>query len=263
MAPSASSEDLFRRPGARELIIKGLRVMRLNRPAARIYYRFFHRFDSADRDLPKVIDKCLRAANDSGLADEGDYFEFGVFKGYAFWCAYKVATELGIERMRFFGFDSFEGLPEVRGVDDIDNAPFYPGQFSWPLNRVKNELEKRNVDWNRTFLVKGYFDSTLTEETRSRFKMSKASVVLMDCDLYESTSIALEFLADMMMDGTILIMDDWYAFNGDPSRGEPLALSEFAERHPHWVAEPWFSYGLYGRTFVMRRREQSDVSDGY
>ena len=36
------SEKYRRRPGAREAIIKILRVLRLNRVAARLYYRYFH-----------------------------------------------------------------------------------------------------------------------------------------------------------------------------------------------------------------------------
>ena len=83
--------------------------------------------------------------------------------------------------------------------------------------------------------------------------MGKASIVLIDCDLYESASVALEFLRDMFVDGTILIMDDWNAFGRDDSRGERLAFAEFSKSNPGWVAEPWFPYGLYGQVFVMRR----------
>ena len=253
MQQPESTEKYGRRPGAREAIIKILRVLRLNRVAARLYYRYFHGFDSAEKDLPAFIHRCLRRAVESGIAGRGDYYEFGVFKGYTFWQAQLAARELGIEQMRFFGFDSFEGLPQVHGVDDMEDGPFYEGQFAWSLERVKKELDKRGTDWERCSLIKGYFETTLSESTRSQYDMGKASVVMMDCDLYESASVALEFLKDMLVDGAILIMDDWNAFDSDESRGERLALAEFIQTNPNWVAEPWFEYGLYGQVFVMHR----------
>ncbi len=253
MQQSEGIEKYSRPAGARETTIRVLRFMRLNRVAARVYYRFFHGFDSAEKDLPAVISRCFRKAVESGIADQGDYFEFGVFKGYAFLQAQLAARELEIDQMRFFGFDSFEGLPQVHGVDDVEDGPFYEGQFACSLDQVKKELDKRGTDWDRCSLIKGYFETTLSEKTRSQYGMNKASVVLMDCDLYESASVALDFLKGMFVDGTILIMDDWNAFDSDDSRGERLALAEFARLNPGWVAEPWFPYGLYGQVFTMHR----------
>jgi hypothetical protein len=253
MQRSKDSGKYTRRPGAREATIKILRVLRLNRVAARLYLRHFHGFDSASDGLDAVIHRCIRRAVESGIADRGDYYEFGVFKGGSFWQAQLAAQDFGIEKMRFFGFDSFEGLPQVRGVDDIEDGPFYGGQYAWPLELVKKELDKRGTDWERCFLIKGSFETTLSEGTRSQYEMRKASVVLIDCDLYESTAVALEFLKDKFVDGAILIMDDWNAFGLDVSRGERLALAEFTRANPNWVAEPWFPYGLYGQVFVMHR----------
>ena len=250
------SEKHSARPGVREAVIKILRLVRLNRVAARLYYRHVHGFDSAGKELPTVIRRCCQQAVKSGTADHGDYYEFGVFKGHAFWQAQLAARELGMEQMRFFGFDSFEGLPPVEGVDDIEDGPFYEGQFAWPLDAVKKELDQRGTDWNRCFLVKGYFEQSLSETTATRYGMGKASVVLMDCDLYHSASVALEFLKDKLVDGTILIMDDWNAFGHDAALGERLALAEFTDHNPDWVAEPWFAYGVYGQVFVMRHRSE-------
>jgi len=184
---------------------------------------------------------------------KGDYYEFGVFKGHTFLHARLAARELGLDKMRFFGFDSFEGLPPVVGVDLTKEEHFYAGQFACSLDHVKKELSERGVNWKRTFLIKGYFRDTLHAQTRAQYQMSKASVVLLDSDLYESAASALEFLEPMLLDQTILIMDDWNAFDGDDSRGERLAMAEFLQRHSQWKAEPWFHYGNYGQVFVMRR----------
>jgi O-methyltransferase len=249
------------RLSARAAAVKWLRVLRLNRIAARLYYRHVHGFASAGRELPEVIRRCLRRAVDTGTAQRGDYYEFGVFKGHTFLRAQLAARELEIHGLRFFGFDSFQGLPPVGGVDATPAQPFYEGQYAWPLNRVRAELTTRGVDWERTFLIEGYFKDTLNETTRAAYRMTKASVVLLDSDLYESAACALEFLQDMLVDEGILIMDDWNAFDGDEARGERRAMAEFLQAHPEWTAEPWFRYGSYGQVFVMHHTRTGNTQD--
>jgi hypothetical protein len=242
------------RLSARERLVKLLRAVRLNRLAARIYYRYFHGFASEGKELPAVVRRCLQRAVESGTAAHGDYYEFGVFKGHTFLAASLAGRELGATGMRFFGFDSFEGLPSIEGVDRTGKEHFYQGQYSCSLERVTTELSRRGIDWSRCFLIKGYFKDTLTGQTRSEHRLDKASVVLIDSDLYESAAQALGFLADMFTDEAILIMDDWNAFDRDDSRGERRALAEFLRLHPEWTVEPWFHYPTYGQVFVMHRR---------
>jgi hypothetical protein len=241
-------------------MIKLLRALGLNRIGARIYYRFFHGFASEGQALPAVVRRALRRAVESGTAAEGDYYEFGVFKGHTFLQAHLAAQELGLDRIRCFGFDSFEGLPSIEGVDRTGQQHFYQGQYACSLERVTTELSRRGADWKRCFLIKGFFKDTLTEQTRAAYQMGKASVVLLDSDLYESAALALEFLSEMLTDRAILIMDDWNAFDRDDSRGERRALTEFLRSHPEWRAEAWFHYPTYGQVFVMHRRAFPDVA---
>jgi O-methyltransferase len=241
------------RDSPREALVKFLRAVHLNRVFARIYYRSFHGFASVGRELPDVVRRCLRRAMVAKTTQHGDYYEFGVFKGHTFLHAQLAARELGLDGMRFFGFDSFQGLPPAVGVDMTKEGHFYEGQFACSLDRVKNELTRRGVDWKRTFLIEGYFSDTLHAQTRAQYKMTKASVVLLDSDLYESAVTVLAFLKSMLVDQTILIMDDWNAFDRDDSRGERRAMAEFLQRHPEWRAEPWFHYGTKGQVFVMRQ----------
>lgn len=60
---------------------------------------------------------------------DGDYLEFGVYRGRAFKAAYDEAIRHKYEEMRFFAFDSFEGLPEVKGEDE-KHKHFYKGQYA-------------------------------------------------------------------------------------------------------------------------------------
>lgn len=236
----------------RLLIIKLLRFFHLNKIIAKQYYQYLHGFSSATKELPAATEKCLKEAVKSGIAGKGDYCEFGVFKGYSFLHAQQTAEKLGITNMRFFGFDSFEGLPAPEGIDATEEEHFYSGQYSWPYKKVYRSLDENGVDWKKTFLTKGFFSDSLNEKTRSNLGLEKVSVALIDADLYSSSMDALNFLKNLIRDKTILIMDDWNGFDGDDSRGQRRALAEFLENNPAWSADPWFNYGYYGQVFKMR-----------
>ena len=47
-----------------------------------------------------------------GCQIQGDYLEFGSFRGNTLTTAFLSAKRFGLNSMRFFIFDSFEGLPE-------------------------------------------------------------------------------------------------------------------------------------------------------
>jgi hypothetical protein len=244
----------------RILVVKILRALRINRLTARIYYRYIHGFNSAGKELPSVVRRCFQRAIENGTADKGDYFEFGIFKGHTFLQAQKIAVELGLHGMRFFGFDSFEGLPEPEGIDQTEEEHFYAGQYSCSIEAVTESLTKHGIDWSKTFLIKGYFCDTLNDQIRQEHNIKKVSVALVDCDLYASTVDVLWFLKDFIMDKSILIMDDWGAFDGDDNRGQRRAFAKFLEGNPEWKAEPWFRYGSYGQVFIVHHAKSELVT---
>lgn len=249
------------RPAARAAAVKFLRAAKLNRLAARVYYRHLHGFASAGKELPEVVQRGLEKAITFGTALRGDYYEFGVFKGHTFWQAQRRAKALGLENMRFFGFDSFEGLPEPRGPDATEEQTFYKGQYACSLEEVRRTLHAHGTDWETAFLIKGYFADSLTAETRRRYGMGKVAIALVDCDLYASSIEALRFMGDMLIDKSILIMDDWSAFDCADDRGQRRALRDFLEANPQWSAEEWFQYGApRGRVFIMHQHSQQNAS---
>ena len=210
------------------------------------------RFAPTDPATPLAVERVLRMAAESGLAMRGDYYEFGIYRGFTFWTAQRVMTELGNESMRFIGLDSFAGLPAVRGLDAY-KGDFFKGQFSSSDKYVRAMLDEHGVDWNRTVLVPGFYEETLVPELHREQNLRPAAVVLVDCDLYESASRVLRFLADgLLQDGTILIFDDWNAFDSDDDRGERRAYREFCAAHPEWKSESLFAYGSYGQVFRLR-----------
>ncbi len=189
------------------------------------------------------------------LASEGpsgDYYEFGLYRGYTFWHAEHAADRVGLGGMRFFGFDSFAGLPEVEG-EDRRAGVFISGDYGCSRQEVEQLVSSHGFDWSRAVLVEGFFDESLTPSTRREHDMGRAALVMVDCDLYQSTVPVLAFLVDVFQEGTIVLFDDWYCFGEASDRGEPRAFREFLESHPEWEAEQLMDYPIYGKVFVMRR----------
>ncbi len=245
----------------RPLVVKALQKTRLNRIAHRVYYSYVHGFDTASPTLRPAMERCFELAGEWGTASEGDYCEFGLFKGYSFWYAQQLANRYGFDRMRFFGFDSFVGLPDVEGVDRTRNGDFYEGQFACSKEQVARNLDTKGVDWDRTFLVEGFYEQALTERTRRELGLERISIALIDCDLYASTACVLKFLPGLIADRTILIMDDWNCFSRDENRGQRRALREFLREHPGFRAEPLFEYGVYGQVFAVRQAHSHQGCD--
>lgn len=121
-----------------------------------------------------------------------DYLEFGVWQGDTIlhWAAVNQESE-----SRFFGFDSFEGLPEAWGKYD-------QGHFS-TKGRTPDSADPRVV------FVKGWFQQTLPGFLKD-FRPCNRLVVHIDADLYSSTLYVLATLHPILEPGTVLIFDEFY-----------------------------------------------------
>ena len=163
---------------------------------------------------------------------EGDYLEFGVFQGASFVRAWHCARMFGLHAMRFYAFDSFGGLPPIQGGDMTPACIFSEGGFSCSREEFEKNIRNHRVDQRRVEIIPGWFSETLTPETRTELPIKKAAIAWIDCDLYESTVPALDFIVPYLQDGTILMFDDWFAFKGRPDLGQPRALAEWLARNP-------------------------------
>jgi len=197
----------------------------------------------------------------------GDYLEFGVYQGDTIHLAYAFSEYMSksvqgwlraveraalMRRMRFFGFDSFEGLPEPVGIDA--GPIFQKGDFAISLEEVQQLLRQRGTDLNRVHLVPGFYDEVLTPSLRQTLDLQAAAIVHVDCDLYKSTKTVLDFITPVLQDGTIIIFDDWFHYRGHPHRGEQKAFGEWREQHPEWLVGE-FMTSHDNKAFVMNRAE--------
>jgi O-methyltransferase len=205
---------------------------------------------------------------------EGDYLEFGVYSGGSFIYAYHViksafdpeqepngperSDEDAIEikrvweKMRFFAFDSFAGLPEPVGIDRRSND-FVKGKYSCPEEIFRLKIKSAAVPESKVVSVAGLFDETCGPETITKYSMKKAAIIHVDCDLYASARTALEFVQPLLTDGTIIIFDDWYCFRGNPNLGEQKAFNEWKAMLSDWSFMEYQKEGPWSNSFIATR----------
>jgi hypothetical protein len=119
------------------------------------------------------------------------YFEFGVAGGHSFqwWTENQKHQE-----SRFFGFDTFTGLPENWNI-------FKKGSMS-----ADGKLPEL-ADSRCTF-KKGLFQETLPSFLKD-YTFGKRNVIHMDADLYTSTLYVLTSVAPYLCKGDIIIFDEF------------------------------------------------------
>lgn len=118
------------------------------------------------------------------------YLEFGVAQGRSFkW----FLQQNGVPESRFYGFDTFTGLPE-------DYGPYKKGAFD-----NKNELPVIND--SRGKFYQGLFQQTVPGFLKELNNNRK--VIMLDADLYSATLYVLTSLAPFLQKGDIIFFDEF------------------------------------------------------
>ncbi len=181
----------------------------------------------------------------------GNYLEFGVFTGSSFNFAMKVNKKIekifGKNNCEFIGFDSFKGFGEIK--KDDENPSFKSKTFFVDEEKVIRNIEK-NAKGQRMRIIKGFYKDTIKNKTTTDFKIDKSRVVMIDCDLKESTHLALEFIKPSIQEGTIILFDDYNYFKGSKNKGEYAAFSDFQKKYLEILFRRSFDYGYCGRAFI-------------
>jgi hypothetical protein len=186
-----------------------------------------------------------------------DYLEFGVYNGTSLACMFRALNASGHHRSRLIGFDSFEGLPPVAATDS--GGHWRPGEFRSTLEFTRECLRYQHVDESRVILEKGFFDVTLTDERRRALQIERASLIMIDCDLYASTKDALRFCSPAIQGSCVMFFDDWYPL-ADRNLGEKKAFDEWIAADPTLSERELFDFPPYGKAFlVVRGRPRWDM----
>lgn len=120
-----------------------------------------------------------------------DYFEFGVASGVSFKWWLKKNTSAD---SRFYGFDTFEGLPEEWG-------PYAKGAMA-------HSLESLQINDPRATFYKGLFQDTLTPFLES-YKSNNRKLIHLDADLFSSTLFTLSQFYRFLNSGDLLMFDEF------------------------------------------------------
>jgi O-methyltransferase len=159
---------------------------------------------------------------------DGYYMEFGSHEARTMRLAWRHFQHMF--NWDFIAFDSFQGLPEIEGIDKQEI--WKKGKLETGEQDFIRIVTEAGMPRQRLRTVKGFFDDSLTPELQQQLLPRKAAVIYVDCDLYKSTIPVLKFIKPFLQTGTIIVFDDWNCFYGDPERGERRAWREFREAHP-------------------------------
>lgn len=150
---------------------------------------------------------------------EGDVVEFGTYYGHWVQVICEILERNGWPR-KVWGFDSFEGLPKPD--TQLNPDCWTEGMYSAPFDEVRARLQVDKRPY--LHLVKGWFNETLTRQPA--MSIDRIAYARIDGDLYESCADCLKFLDGRLVDGAILVFDDWQ-FSSEI--GEPRAFKEWME----------------------------------
>ena len=183
----------------------------------------------------------------------GSYLEFGVFTGSSFNFAMKTNRKIekifGPMDCEFIGFDSFQGFGEIS--KDDEHPAFKNKVFSVFVNKEKVIQNIKKISkGQKSRIVEGFYKDTIKNKTTADFKIDKARVIMIDCDLKESTHLALEFIKPSIQEGTIILFDDYNYFKGSKDKGEYAAFSDFRKKYPEISFRRIFDCGYNGRAFI-------------
>ncbi len=115
-------------------------------------------------------------------------------------------------------------------------------------------LKLQGVKCDQITLIEGWFRDTLNDNLTRKYNINKASIIMIDCDLYTSAKEALNFCVSLINDKTIIFFDDWY-YQGLDERnmGEKRAFTEFLSENPHFTVQTLSSYHPNAKVLLVKR----------
>ena len=148
----------------------------------------------------------------------GDIIELGTYKGGTSIMIARFLKRIHSKKY-IYACDTFEGHPYD---DKFSTIIPRKGTFSdTSLSHVEDKFRRFGVADNIR-IIKGLFEDTLYRELGGK----KFSFAFIDCDLYDSTKYALNFLIPRMADKAIIALHDY----GLDSWGMSVAIHEQCQK---------------------------------
>ena len=145
-----------------------------------------------------------------------------------------IADVLGSERS-YYLFDSFEGLPQPQQIDGevaLDWAKNVDGPTYFDNCRASQEEAELTMSKSRArsvTVVKGWFEKTLPAA-----KVGPIALLRLDADWYDSTKTILENLGHLVVPNGVILVDDYYVFQGCCRAVNEYASTAAWKIRQHW-----------------------------
>lgn len=192
----------------------------------------------------------------NALKNDGNIFEFGVYRGDSLIAAALILKELNSKK-KIFGFDSFSGFPSYSKFDSLNNfynLKYFTKSFikdykkfinlrkkffglkkinpisitkSGNFNQTSLNLLKKKIEYfklKNIEIVKGSFKKTVPEFFKKKMKISSSNI---DCDLFEGYNIVLPHIYANLSKNGYVNLDEYYSFKYP---GAKIAIDDFCKK---------------------------------
>jgi hypothetical protein len=181
----------------------------------------------------------------------GDYHEYGCHRCRTFRMALTEARRHNLNQMKFWAFDSFEGLPTPSTETSV--SKWTQGALTTSESEFLTIVREHGIYVENVRTTKGFYSDSLTPKLQEQMLASEAKIALVtvDCDLYESAVPVFNFIEPLLQDGSVIYMDDLFVGNkGNPNRGVARAFLEFQKRSK-WQVRRHLDVSWWGRTYIV------------
>lgn len=164
----------------------------------------------------------------------GAFVECGVWKGGSVMAMAERLNSLGSGNREIYLYDTFEGMSEPTGADKSFDGRSAISQLSesekedthsvWcysTLEEVKSNIAQSNYPMEKLHFIKGKVEDTIPATIPE-----KIALLRLDTDWYESTKHELTHLFPLLVEGGVIIIDDYGHWEGCRK-----AVDEYFEAH--------------------------------
>jgi len=152
-----------------------------------------------------------------------------------------------------WAFDSFCGLPP-QSLPEDQHPQWVEGRMRTSQEEFREICRRKGIPEAEYRIVAGFYENTLTSQAAVGDLPDAVSLAYIDCDLYSSTKVVLDFLATRIRHGTIIAFDDYFCFSAAALAGERLACAEFLKANSRFHFSPYCQFGWHGMSFIVEGR---------
>jgi len=178
-------------------------------------------------------------------AIKGSYLEFGSYQSEMQYAAYKILDETQMITS-YVGLDTFEGEPEI----EDNEKSFFPSlqskDFDINYDNVSSFVSK--YIGNKSFLIKGDFRKQETLDSIGKYTPVAVSVI--DCNLFSSIEVSIDYTLKNIVQGGIIFIDDYFSNMHDGIPRIHLLFNKLISQNKAQIIQHSF-YPPFAKSFIV------------